>query len=170
MAELNNEPRRDAGPELRNVPDLEPMPAGEVQGLAVGAGGETAVAELNNGSRKDVTNISLGTCSGPPDSESGEGGKQRKQDLVTVDYEKNAKGRNVSAKITELQKCGMETKTGMKRTVLVAGRGASAKKRKEGEMKIGRIEDLIARMGGEKRKKNQEGEVLKRQKNVLPGL
>ena len=87
-----------------------------------------------------------------------------------MDYEKNVKGRNVSAKIAELQKCGMETKTGMKRTVLVAGRGASAKKRKEGEMKIGRIEDLIARMGGKKRKKNQEGEVLKRQKNVLPGL
>ena len=42
VAELNNEPRRDPGPELRNVPDLEPMPAGEVQGLAVGAGGETA--------------------------------------------------------------------------------------------------------------------------------
>ena len=30
VAELNNEPRRDAGPELRNVPDLEPMPAVEV--------------------------------------------------------------------------------------------------------------------------------------------
>ena len=91
-----------------------------------------------------------------------------KQDLV--DYEKNVKGRNVSAKIAELQKCGMETKNEVRRTVLVAGRGASAKKRKEGEMKIGRIEDLIARMGGKKRKKNQEGEVLKRQKNVLPGL
>ena len=54
VAELSNKPRRDPGPELRNMPDLEPMqpalPVGEVQGLAVGVGGETAVAELNNGS------------------------------------------------------------------------------------------------------------------------
>ena len=43
------------------------------------------------------------------------------------------------------------------RRVLRAGRGRSLKRKKEGEMAVTRIEDLIARMGGRKRK--NEGEI-----------
>ena len=42
------------------------------------------------------------------------------------------------------------------RRVLLAGRGRSLKKKKEGEMAVTRIEDLIARMGGRKRKNDDE--------------
>ena len=42
------------------------------------------------------------------------------------------------------------------RRVLLAGRGRSLKKKREGEMAVSRIEDLIARMGGRKRKNEEE--------------
>ena len=42
------------------------------------------------------------------------------------------------------------------RRVLLAGRGRSSKKKKEGEMAVTRIEDLISRMGGRKRKNDDE--------------
>ena len=42
------------------------------------------------------------------------------------------------------------------RRVLLAGRGRSPKKKKDGEMTVTRIEDLIARMGGRKRKNEEE--------------
>ena len=42
------------------------------------------------------------------------------------------------------------------RRVLLAGRGRSSQKKKEGEMTVTRIEDLISRMGGRKRKNDDE--------------
>ena len=61
--------------------------------------------------------------------------------------------------------------TNQGRIVLVAGRGSSRKKRKDGEMKLRRIDDLIARMGGGKRTKIQGGQgETKRVKNVCPGV
>ena len=54
--------------------------------------------------------------------------------------------------------CQKKRKVGQKeegRRVLLAGRGRSMKRKKEGEMAVTRIEDLIARMGGRKRK-NEE--------------
>ena len=119
--------------------------------------------------------ISLGTCSGPPESEGGEGGKQRKQDQ---DQAQDCVQDHVQDEVKDEVKDQMEDQLEDKlqaskqgRIVLVAGRGSSRKKRKEGEMKLRRIEDLIARMGGGKRKKFQGGQGdVKRLKNVCPGV
>ena len=52
------------------------------------------------------------------------------------------------------RKVGQNEEVG--RRVLLAGRGRSLKRKKEGEMAVTRIEDLIARMGGRKRKNDDE--------------
>ena len=109
--------------------------------------------------------ISLGTCSGPPESEGGEGGKQRKQD-----QEQEQAQDQVQDEVQDEMKEQVQA-SNQGRIVLVAGRGSSQKKRKDGEMKIRRIDDLIARMGGVKRTKIQGGQgETKRVKNVCPGV
>ena len=55
-----------------------------------------------------------------------------------------------------------ETESGRKnatmRVVKVAGRGRSRLKREEGAIECARIEDMIARMGGRTKRKNENGE------------
>ena len=198
VAELRNETvserRNEPVSEPRNEADSEPaaptLPGKEgqqVQGAGVdvepGQGavepGQGAVDSVGNDLHPGATRtaklpdgniindiVFIGTCSGPPDSEGGEGGKQRKQDQV-----ENVPDKSIGDRIAELKKNGLQESKVIARTVLVAGRGASLKKKKEGEMKCGRIDDLIARMGGEKRKKNQGGHgEAKRMKNVCQGL
>ena len=198
VAELRNETvserRNEPVSEPRNEADSEPaaptLPGKEgqqVQGAGVdvepGQGavepGQGAVDSVGNDLLPGATRtaklpdgniindiVFIGTCSGPPDSEGGEGGKQRKQDQV-----ENVPDKSIGDRIAELKKNGLQESKVIARTVLVAGRGASLKKKKEGEMKCGRIDDLIARMGGEKRKKNQGGHgEAKRMKNVCQGL
>ena len=56
----------------------------------------------------------------------------------------------------EQEDAGRETKS--VRVVRVAGRGRSKAKRKEGEMECSRIDDMIARMGGRRKRKLEMGE------------
>ena len=142
--------------------------------------GATRTAKLPDGNIiNDI--VFIGTCSGPPESEGGEGGKQRKQDQEQDQEQDQAQDcvqDHVQDEVKDEVKDQMEDQLEDKlqaskqgRIVLVAGRGSSRKKRKEGEMKLRRIEDLIARMGGGKRKKFQGGQGdVKRLKNVCQGV
>ena len=56
----------------------------------------------------------------------------------------------------EQEDAGRETKS--VRVVRVAGRGRSKAKRKEGEMECSRIDDMIAGMGGRRKRKLEMGE------------
>ena len=127
--------------------------------------GPTRAAKLNIGK----SNNPEGTCSRPPESEGGEGGKQRKQDREQEQSQDQVQDEVQEEVQDEVKEQVQASNKG--RIVLVAGRGSTRKKRKEGEMKLRRIDDLIARMGGGKRTKIQGGQgEPKRVKNVCPGV
>ena len=98
------------------------------QAQAAGVDGNLTMQLWNqqNIGKNNNHQISLGTCSGPPESEEGEGGKQRKQDQVQNEMEDE-----VQDEVQDEMKEQVQA-SNQGRIVLVAGRGSSQKKRKEG--------------------------------------
>ena len=130
--ETNTCPMYSVSPSILTVQfqgaDHEPGQGGVDQPQAAGVDGEPGHAAVEPAVKQNIgkhNNHEI-SCSGPPESEGGEGGKQRKQDQVQNEMEDE-----VQDEVHDEMKEQVQA-SNQGRIVLVAGRGSSQKKRKDG--------------------------------------